>query len=525
VRDRQIYTACLRDITDRKQADEAVRTSARVFRALFDGALDAMIITDSEGHCLEANPAASALYGLTRDELRSRSLAEFAADDHPGGEALKALGREGPKKGELRLARRDGVVRDVEFAVTADFLPGNHLVVLRDVTERRLLETEFRQAQKMEAVGRLAGGVAHDFNNLLNVIRGYTELVLGSLEPASPQRTRILEVFKATDRAAGLTRQLLAFSRRQILQPKVFDLNGVVADVESMLGRLIGEDIQLVTELESGLGAVRADPGQIEQVLVNLVVNARDALPRGGRIVVATRNVGLDASYPREHPGIPPGAYVLVEVRDDGVGMDPETKRHMFEPFFTTKPVGKGTGLGLAMVYGIVQQSSGHITVETAPEAGTTVRIYFPRVDQPAPAATAAGAGAAPRGVETVLLVEDQPMLRNVTREMLEALGYRVLDAGSGAQALRIAGEHTGRIHLLVTDVVMPGMNGAELAARFLAIRPDARVIYTSGYTDDAILDLTAGADLDAFLQKPYTASALGRKVREVLDAPSRVAP
>jgi two-component system cell cycle sensor histidine kinase/response regulator CckA len=515
---RQIYTATLRDITDRKLADEAVRTSARQFRALFEGAVDAMVITDREGRYIEVNRAACVLYGMMREELRGHWIGDFAEGGFDFDAAMRTLENERTVRGDFRIVRSDRTGRDVEFVATADFLPGNHLVVLRDITDRRLLESEFRQAQKMEAVGRLAGGVAHDFNNLLNVIRGFTELTLRGLPPDDPQRRRLQEILKATERASSLTGQLLAFSRKQVLQPRVFDLNGVVSDVEKMLEPLIGEDVDLLIDLDLGLGRVRADRGQIEQVLMNLLVNARDAMPEGGKITVTTRDADLDEGSAREHPGARPGRYVLLEVADEGVGMDAEVRRHIFEPFFTTKPTGKGTGLGLATAYGIVKQSDGYVEVETEPGHGTTFRVYLPRVqDAVEGAPRKQGGPAGPARGGTILLVEDQDMLRRVTRELLEEGGYRVLEAGSPEAALEIAEAHESPIDLLLTDVVMPGLSGPDLARRLCSSRPETRVLYISGYTDAAILERGIVADRTAFLHKPFTAVALERKIREVL--------
>jgi PAS domain S-box-containing protein len=515
---RQIYTATLRDITDRKQADEAVRTSARQFRALFEGAVDAMVITDREGRYVEVNRAACVLYGMPREELRGHWIGDFAESGEGFDAAMRALEGERTARGEFRIVRSDRSVRDVDFVATADFLPGNHLVVLRDITDRRLLEAEFRQAQKMEAVGRLAGGVAHDFNNLLNVIRGFTELTLRGLPPDDHQRRRLQEILKATERASGLTGQLLAFSRKQMLQPKVFDLNGVVSEVEKMLERLIGEDIDLLLDLDATLGRARADQGQIEQVLMNLVVNARDAMPDGGKITITTRNVDLDEAFARDHPGARAGSYVLMEVKDEGVGMDAETQRHLFEPFFTTKPTGKGTGLGLATTYGIVKQSEGYLAVESEPGQGAAFKVYLPRVQDAAVGARPSHGGPArPPGSETILLVEDQDMLRRVTRELLEEGGYRVLEASGPDAALEIATGHESPIHLLLTDVVMPGLSGPELAKRLCSSRPETLVLYISGYTDDAILQRGIGTGTAAFLHKPFTAVVLERKIREVL--------
>jgi signal transduction histidine kinase len=394
--------------------------------------------------------------------------------------------------------------------------------LVEDVTERELLEGQLRQAQKMEAIGQLAGGVAHDFNNLLGIITGYSELLEKDLGPGHRGLGRLQQVRRAADRAAGLTRQLLAFSRKQILQPRVLDLGEVVSDVEKMLRRLIGEDVQVVTVFGPGLGRVMADPGQIEQVLVNLAVNARDAMPGGGKLIVETANADLDEAYARNHAGVVPGRYVLLSVSDTGHGMDAETLSHIFEPFFTTKKEGKGTGLGLATVYGVVKQSGGHVSVYSEPGRGTTFRVYLPRTaDQPREEAPPAPEPP-PRGTETVMLVEDAEVLRLMMRELLELNGYRVLEIARPEEAAAAAAAYDGEIHLLVTDVVMPNLSGRETAESVRARRPGIRVLYVSGYTDDVITHhgvLEAGTHL---LQKPFTTQAFLRKVRDVLDEAPR---
>ncbi len=386
------------------------------------------------------------------------------------------------------------------------------------------LQDQLRQAQKMEAVGRLAGGIAHDFNNLLTAITGYGDLLMASLAPDDPRRADVEQIRKATDRAATLTKQLLAFGRRQVLQPRVLDLNAVVADMEKMLRRLIGEDIELVTVPGPGLWRVKADPGQLEQVLMNLAVNARDAMPHGGRLIIETANVELDEAYARRHVAVRPGPYVLLAVSDTGCGMDAETLGHVFEPFFTTKEPGKGTGLGLATVYGIVKQSGGNIWVYSEPGRGTTFKIYLPRVDAPLEAAGAAAAAASAAGPaggrETLLLVEDDDGVRVLAREVLRRKGYRVLEARDGREALRRSETHDGPIALVVTDLVMPGLGGREVFARLAVRRPDLRVLYTSGYTDAAIFRQSVFEPGTAFISKPFTPDALARRVREVLDAP-----
>jgi signal transduction histidine kinase len=389
-----------------------------------------------------------------------------------------------------------------------------------DVSERRELEDQLRQSQKLEAVGQLAGVVAHDFNNMLTVITGYGDLLLRGLGQADPMRLKVEEIKKAGERASSLTRQLLAFSRKQVLQPKVLQLNSVVADVDKMLRRLIGEDIGLVAVPGPSLGRIKADPGQIEQVILNLAVNARDAMPRGGKLTIETQNVYLGDEYAAQHIAVPPGPYVMLAVSDTGTGMDEKTKARIFEPFFTTKEVGKGTGLGLSTVYGIVKQSGGSIWVYSEMGKGTTFKIYLPRADGVVESdETRSVPAELPQGHETVLLAEDEEQVRRMTRTILEMNGYRVLEASSGNEALAIYKQHEGPIDLAITDVVMPQMSGRELAQSLEALRPGIKVLYVSGYTDDAIVRHGLLDEGIAFIQKPFTPEAFSRKVREVLDA------
>ena len=384
----------------------------------------------------------------------------------------------------------------------------------------RQSEERLRQAQKMAAVGRLAGGVAHDFNNLLTVITSYSELLLEDLGSEDPKRDDVEQIRKAADGAAALTRQLLAFSRQQVLQPKALDLKATVTGTEKLLKRLIGEDIQLTTFLAPDLGVVKADPGQIEQIIINLAVNARDAMPAGGRLTIEAANVDMDEAYVRGHAPAGPGRYVMLALSDTGIGMDEATKARIFEPFFTTKEPGKGTGLGLATVYGIVKQSGGFIWVYSEPGQGTSFKVYLPRVEEPAEPAAVPTATAEPlRGTETVLLVEDAASVRMVTRQVLERYGYTILEAPNGDTALRLAAKHHGRIHLLLTDVVMPGLSGRQLAEQLVQLRPDMKVLYASGYTDHAIVHHGILESGIAFLQKPFTPKTLGRRVRQVLDS------
>jgi len=521
-----------RDITGRKEAERRRAESEARFRTAFMTSTDAYLIASlKDGVILEANDQFLAMYGFRREDVIGRQSHELGLWPHPEEreDLVARLAAEGQVRNfEAHACRKNGQMFPVLASVAV--LPGEGppliMSIIRDVSEQRRsaealhsLEEQFRQAQRLEAVGRLAGGVAHDFNNILTAITGYAQLLLADFREHDPRRSDIEEILAAAQRATALTRQLLAFSRKQVLQPRVLDLNDVVRGLEKMLRRLIGEDVNLVFAPSDGLGAVRADPGQIEQVLLNLAVNARDAMPGGGRLTVETANVALDAAYAHDHPGVAPGAYVLLAVTDTGTGMDAETRSHIFEPFFTTKELGKGTGLGLATVHGVVSQSGGHISVDSEPGRGTAFRIYLPRAEAaPEGAAAEPAAPRAGRGHETVLVVEDDRAVRDVVAATLVQRGYRVLQAPDGVTALKLAAGADGPIHILLTDVVMPGMQGRELAQALTRRHPGLRLLYMSGYTDDAVIRNGVLEEGTPFLQKPFTPEALVLRLREVLD-------
>jgi two-component system cell cycle sensor histidine kinase/response regulator CckA len=510
----------LAEAIGRKRAEDAMRQSESQFRALFENALDAVLIANDQGAYVDANPAACNLLGVSYNEVIGRTINDFTENDNPveASRMLEQFLKEGTLRGELRLRRPDGSLVEVDFSATANFLPGRHLALLRDVTERRKLEEQFRQSQKLKSVGMLAGGIAHDFNNLLTVMTGYSELTLRRLDKVDPLARNVEEIKKAAERAASLTRQLLAFSRKQVLQPKVLDLNSVIVNIEKMLGRLVGEDMELRTSPGVGLGKVKADPGQVEQVILNLVVNARDAMPKGGKITIETANIYLDEAYARRHIAVQPGWYVMLAVTDTGQGMDAETQKYIFEPFFTTKEQGKGTGLGLSTVYGIVKQSGGNLWVYSEVGVGTSFKIYLPLIDEQVtkPDANVARPESA-AGTETILLAEDEEMVRNLARESLKMHGYTVLEAANAGEALLICQQYKGRIDLLLTDVVMPRVSGRELAEQLVGLRPDMRVLYMSGYPDQAIVHHGILDEAIAFIGKPFTPDALALKVVEVL--------
>ncbi len=519
----QRFEVFVTDVTEYRRALEALRASEERYRVLMERAQDAIFVNDTLGVMQEVNLAAERLTGRTRQDLIGRSFLETLPPDRREKISQRfhsAVQRGSAQAEEAAILRTDGTIVPVAVSASVVEVGSERLVlaIVRDISEQNALAEQFRLSQKMEAVGQLAGGVAHDFNNLLTAILGYSQLLAPDLRANLDQFSAIEEIRKAGERAAALTRQLLAFSRKQILEPKVLDFNEIVRHIEEMLSRIIGEDIQVVTKLDRSLGSVRADAGQIEQVIMNLAVNARDAMPKGGQLTIETANVELDDEYAQTHVHVQPGPYVLLAVSDTGVGMDEATKQRVFEPFFTTKEKGRGTGLGLSTVYGIVKQSGGYIWVYTAPGKGTTFKIYLPRVAAPAePLPAGEAAPVSVGGTETILVVEDEESVRALAQKTLESKGYRVLEAGDGGHAIELARSHP--IDLLLTDMVLPGMGGSAIAARIREIHPGAKVLYTSGYTDDTIVRgglMERGA---AFLEKPFTPNLLARKIREVLDS------
>ncbi len=511
------------DVTERSRSEAAIRFQAQLLNAV----QQAVVATDPEGIVIFWNAFAENLYGWAAEEAVGKPIQELTPSpflrDHGGEIGQRGVSGES-WTGEYLVQGKSGKafpallttapVRDERGTVVG------YVRVSIDLTERRNLEEQFRQSQKMDAVGRLAGGIAHDFNNLLTVIRLNTEIIMEGFDPTDPRSEDVKQIKSAAERASTLTRQLLAFSRKQILQPRVLDMNSVVASVEPMLRRLIGEDI-IIASACAARGYVVADPGQLEQILVNLVVNARDAMPQGGTISIETLNVELDENYTSEHAPVMPGRYVMLAVGDTGVGMSVDTREHAFDPFFTTKEAGKGTGLGLATVYGIVKQSGGYVWIYSEPGHGTSVKLYFPEVS----AATAFQPGEykpaaveASRGSETILVVEDEPAVRGLTTRILEKQGYRVLSAQHGREAMDIATKEVGNIDLVLTDIVMPGMNGRGLVERLAGIRPRMKSLYMSGYTDDDIIRRGFIEPSKSFLQKPFTSEALLQTVRKVLD-------
>jgi two-component system, cell cycle sensor histidine kinase and response regulator CckA len=516
-----------RDITDRKRAEEEFRQSQQKLRIHFEHTPLAVIEWNTQLRITEWSPSAERVFGYSRAEAIGRDgsfLVPSALWEHVDKLGKQILQQSGGTRSANDNITKDGRTISCEWYNTPLVDESGNLLgvasLVQDVTERVALEEKLRQSQRMEAIGRVAGGVAHDFNNLLTVIMGYSQILTDKLPEASPLADATAQIRSSANRAAAITRQLLAFSRKQVLLPRVIDLNSIMLSLDTMLRRLIGEDIDVLTVPGRDLGTVKADPGQIEQVIMNLALNARDAMPNGGKLTLETENTELDDHYAREHPSLQPGRYVMLAVSDTGIGMSPETQAHIFEPFFTTKEVGKGTGLGLATVYGIVKQSAGYIWVYSELNRGTTFKIYLPRVDEPA---EGVGAEKQPsnvqRGTETILLVEDDTQLRQLASAVLGHCGYRVLAGANSDEGLALCRENQRDIQLLVTDVVMPGMNGRQLAEAVTKISPRVKVLYMSGYTSNAIVHYGVLDPGLWFLPKPFSLSALLAKVREILDA------
>ena len=520
-----------RDITERKQAEDLLRASEERLRLLVEGVQDyAIIMLDPTGKVATWNQAAERLTGYQAKEIIGQHFACLSTDDDVASSLPERILQQAVAHGRYEeegwRARNDGSRFWANVVITALLDAAGTLrgfaSVSRDLTQHRRaqeLENQLRQAQKLEVVGQLAGGVAHDFNNLLTIISGNSALLLEMLPSNDPKREAVKEISEAGERAAGLTRQLLSFSRRAVLETKVLDLNEVVKETEKLLRRIIGEDILLTAVLDPNISRIEVDPGQMGQVLMNLAVNARDAMPQGGKLTIETSDIQLDEAYAAQHSDCKPGRYVKLVVSDNGCGMTPEVKAHIFEPFFTTKGPGKGTGLGLATVYGIVQQSGGSIDLDTEPGHGTTFTIYLPAVDEQLhPLGHDQRDTTVTGGAETVLVVEDEDAVRAIAVLGLRTQGYTVLHAESGKKALEIIEKHRGRIDLLVTDVVMPEMSGRELAEALCLQYPSLKVLYLSGYTDDSVIRHGILQVEVALLQKPYTPLSLARKVREVLD-------
>jgi two-component system, cell cycle sensor histidine kinase and response regulator CckA len=526
-------------IDGRRKSDRHIREQREWLQVTLSSIGDAVIATDLSRRINFMNPAAEALTGWTTAQAANQPLNEvfrtLAKDaDKPDENSLAQgtdIETDSPTKAnQVTLITRDGTEKWISYNQSPICNQmgetTGEVLVLRDMTERRQAEealqhteAQLLQAQKMEAVGRLAGGVAHDFNNLLTAIIGYSQLMQSQLEPNSPMLRDLDEISKAGKRAAALTSQLLAFSRKQVLQPKVLDLNAIVANTSRMLSRLIGEDIKFRTTLDPGLKQVKADPGQMEQVLMNLAVNARDAMPDGGSLSIETANTYLDETYAEQHVDVQPGHHIMLAVSDNGCGMDTKTLAKIFEPFFTTKEQGKGTGLGLATVYGIVKQTGGHIWVYSEPDKGTTFKVYLPQVEDEEPALPVLMPSASlPLGTETVLLAEDDLQVREFASRVLQGLGYRVLEAANGNEALQVAGQTAGAIDILLTDVVMPQIGGKNLSEKLKWERPEIKVLFLSGYTADSIVHHGVLDEGVAFLHKPFNSDDLARKVRAVLD-------
>jgi PAS domain S-box-containing protein len=520
-----------RDISERLKAERVHLETEAKYKMFVEQVAAVSYIAEVglQGKWHYVSPQVEAIFGYTQEEWLAESedwIRFVAEEDHPLIEAAEENCLRAKRfQAEYRLRRKDG--QFIWVSDNAVFVPGSesHPLmegIMVDITERRVLEDQLQQARRMEAVGRLAGGVAHDFNNLLTIIKGYVELALNRVAGSPELRGNIQQIADAAERAVTLVRQLLAFSRRQVLKPKVLDLNSVVLNMDKMVRRLMRETIEMRTRIEKNLGSVKADPGQIEQVILNLIVNARDAMPDGGKLWIETGNVELDFAVAHDQALIKPGPYVMLSVTDTGVGISAETLPHIFEPFYTTKGSSRGTGLGLSTVYGIVKQSGGHIAVNSELGKGTTFKVYLPRVEDspPAPREVEAAESSISEGKETILLVEDEPAVRELARMVLSEGGYEVIEAQNAEDAVRLAGRHGSEIHLLLTDVVMPGMSGHDLAKHLTALHPYLRVLYMSGYTHNVIAENGYLEEGLSFLQKPFTPRALAQRVRETLDRP-----
>ncbi len=516
----------IRDVTQQLRMEEELRRREAQFRHLIENASDIIAIVTPNGEIRYGSPSIQTILGYDEEDIHSENVFDLL---HPEdvkevtrhfSELLAEPGCVSPYM-RFRLRTKEGKWRLLE-AVAKNLLHdssiGGIVVNARDVTERQILEEQLFQSQKMEAIGRLAGGVAHDFNNLLTAIRGYSELILHALRPEDPIYEDVKEIQRATERAGALTRQLLAFSRKQLMKPQVLNPNRIIEDMYKLLKRLIGEHIELMMRLDEQIGHVKVDPVQLEQVILNLVVNARDAMPAGGRLTIETRNVELDELYAASHEEAAAGSYVLISITDTGAGMEAEVRERAFEPFFTTKERGKGTGLGLATVYGIIKQSGGFIYLYSEPGMGTTFKVYLPRVAEGVAVEEEKIVTQADlRGDETVLVVEDEPLLLDLVRRVLQNYGYHVLGAQNADEAIAASRSHSGPIHLLLTDVILPRLNGRQLAERITSLRPDIRVLYMSGYTDDAVLDRKILERQSEFIAKPFAAEELVRKIRRIL--------
>jgi two-component system, cell cycle sensor histidine kinase and response regulator CckA len=515
------------DVTERRRSEEALRASEERYRSIIETASEGVIIRDDSDHMTFVNQRMADILGYTVEELIGRHIINIVCDEDRTevSQMLKRGRGTGRHDADFRARRKDGSevwgIVSSRPLYDADGSYAGALTMFLDITGRKQLEEQLRHSQKMEAIGRLAGGIAHDFNNLLTAIRGHAELLLGDMPVDHSLRADLEEINRAAERASSLTRQLLAFSRRQILQPRILDIDAVVTELERFIRRLIGEDVELVTNRKAAGARVRADRGQLEQVLMNLAVNARDAMPQGGTLTIETSTATLGEEYVQLHPAATPGDYVRLSVADTGVGMDARTLSHVFEPFFTTKGIGEGTGLGLATVYGIVKQSGGHIAVQSEVNVGSTFEIYLPKVKEAAEPAREISATTRDEGRgQTVLLAEDEDAVRSLAVRILRKHGYHVLEARDGLEALRVSDNYSGFIHVLLTDVVMPRMGGRELVERLLPHRPGLRVLYVSGYTDDALVHYGIVTDSSTwFLEKPFTPDALARKLREVIES------